>query len=119
MELLGPEILPPMGCVKLGNKFAFSTPTAGRTTQIDYPISRNPWEVIFPAPVGIIRMVKDRLIHHYYDPYLGRKLLPYLSHIIFEDMKMISRKYTQIKLYHYPLMKSNLIPSLTKMLITC
>ena len=64
-------------------------------------------------------MVKDRLIHHSYDPYLGRKLLPRLSHIIFEDMKTISRKYTKIKLYHYPLIKSNLIPPLTKMFIAC
>ena len=29
----------------------FCSPTAGRRTQINYSISRNPWEVIFPAPV--------------------------------------------------------------------
>ena len=40
-----------MGCVKLGNKFAFCSPTAGRRTQINYAISPNPWEIIFPAPV--------------------------------------------------------------------
>ena len=51
IALLGPEILLPIGCVKLGNYFAFCSPTAGRRTQINYAISPNPWEVIFPAPV--------------------------------------------------------------------
>ena len=38
-------------------------------------------------------MAKDGLIHNSYDPYLGRKLLSHLSHIIFTDMKTISLKH--------------------------
>ena len=55
--VLGPEILLPMGCVKLGNYFAFFSPMAGRRTQINYAISPNPWEVLFPAPVQILQYV--------------------------------------------------------------
>ena len=39
------------GLLEIGNQFAFCSPTAGRRTKINYPISPNPWEVIFPAPV--------------------------------------------------------------------
>ena len=53
--VLGPELLFPMGCEKLGNWFAFCSPTAGRRTQINYP-----WEVIFQAPVVFSRHNHNR-----------------------------------------------------------
>ena len=42
--VLGPEILLPMGWVKLDKKFAFCSPTAGRRTQF--------FQLIFTQPMG-------------------------------------------------------------------
>ena len=40
--ILGPKLLLAMGCVKLGEKIAFSCLLWVNKTQINYPISRNP-----------------------------------------------------------------------------
>ena len=40
--LLGPKLLLPMGCVKLGEKIAFTCLLWVNKPQINYPISRNP-----------------------------------------------------------------------------
>ena len=40
--ILGPKLLLAMGCVKLGEKDAFSCLLWMNKTQINYPISRNP-----------------------------------------------------------------------------
>ena len=40
-----------MGCVKLGEKIAFTCLLWVNRPQINYPISRNPWEVIIFGPV--------------------------------------------------------------------
>ena len=51
-SLLGPKLLLPMGCVKLGEKtIAFTCPLLVNEPQINYSISRNPWEVIILGPV--------------------------------------------------------------------
>ena len=41
-----------MGCVKLGEIIAFRCLLWENKTQINYPISRNPWEVLFSTPVA-------------------------------------------------------------------
>ena len=48
---LGPKLLLPMGCVKLGEKNCVHLPSVGEKPQINYPISRNPWELIISGPV--------------------------------------------------------------------
>ena len=50
-NLLGPKLLFPMGCMKLGEKIAFTCLLWVNKPQINYPISRNPWEVIISGPV--------------------------------------------------------------------
>ena len=50
-SVLGPKLLLPMGCVNLGEKIAFSCLLLVNKPQINYPISRNPWEVIISGPV--------------------------------------------------------------------
>ena len=49
--ILGLNILLPMGCVKLGEKIAFTCLLWVSKPQINYSISRNPWEVIISSPV--------------------------------------------------------------------
>ena len=49
--ILGPKLLFVMGCVKTGEKIAFICLLWVNKTQINYPISRNPWEVIILDPV--------------------------------------------------------------------
>ena len=44
-KLLGTKLLFPMGCVKLGELNSVQLPSVGEKLQINYPISRNPWEV--------------------------------------------------------------------------
>ena len=46
-----------MGCVKLGEKIAFTCLQWVNKPQINYPISRNPWEVIISGPV-VLKMWK-------------------------------------------------------------
>ena len=47
--VLGPKLLLVMGCVKLGEKIAFTCLLWVNKLQINYLISRNPWEVIISA----------------------------------------------------------------------
>ena len=51
LHILGPKLLLPMGCVKLGEKNCIHLPSVGEQTGINYPISRNQWEVIILGPV--------------------------------------------------------------------
>ena len=50
-HILGPKLLLAMGCMKLGEKIAFSCLLWVNKPQINHPISRNPWEVIISSPV--------------------------------------------------------------------
>ena len=51
VAVLGPKLLLPMGCVKIGEKIVFTCLLCMNKSQIDYPISRSPWEVIISGPV--------------------------------------------------------------------
>ena len=54
LELLGPKLLLFMGCMKLGEKIAFTCLLWVNKPQIKYPISRNLWEVIISGPVLLV-----------------------------------------------------------------
>ena len=54
LEILGPKLLLVMGCVKLGEKTAFTCLLWVNKPQINYQISRNPWQVIILESVGSV-----------------------------------------------------------------
>ena len=49
--VLGPKLLLAMGCEKVNEKNAFTCLLWVNKPQINYPISRNPWQVIISGPV--------------------------------------------------------------------